>query len=48
MPKSVPIPKKSTKEKDNCGMLWPCSSIVCNKSKKKEKQTNNLKNHEKK
>ncbi len=29
MSELVPIPKKSTKEKDNCGILCLCSSIVC-------------------
>jgi hypothetical protein len=39
--KPVPIPKKSTKKKDNCGILCLCSSIVCNKSKKEKLKTKN-------
>jgi hypothetical protein len=36
MSELVPIPKKSTKEKDNYGILCLCSSILCIKSKKEE------------
>jgi len=36
--KPIPIPQKSTKEKNNYGIMRLCVSIVCNKSKKKKEE----------
>jgi hypothetical protein len=37
--KLVPISKRSTKEKDNYGILCLCSSILCIKNKKNQRLT---------
>jgi hypothetical protein len=43
MPKPIAIPKKSTKEKDNCDVLCLLPSIWCNKNLLKIKNFKNFK-----